>query len=93
MPRSLHLLNFFYLGSNLITNNVNAISLPRTTQGNAILGIRNGRAMHPSAPPRGGIALPFRMPWMALPSVVLGRLTAFYQCVPSQNHGVHIVSN
>ena len=39
MPRSLHLLNFFYLGSNLITNNVNAISLPRTTPGNTILGL------------------------------------------------------
>ena len=36
--------------------------------------------MHPSAPPRGGIAPPFRRPWMALPGVVLGRLTAFYNC-------------
>ena len=49
------------LGSNLITNNVNAVSLPRTTLGNAILGLQNGGAMHPSAPPRGGIALHFEV--------------------------------
>ena len=51
--------NSLDLGSNSITNNVNAVSLPRTTPGNAIQGLQNGGQCHPEAEPRGALPLHF----------------------------------
>ena len=79
--------NSLDLGSNSITNNVNAMSLARNAPVNAILGLQNQGAMpswYPEAKPRDeeGIA-----------PLILKAKYGIDRCVPSQTHGIHIVSN
>ena len=67
------------LGSNLITNNVNAVSLPCTHQAMSFSAFKMGGQCHPRLC-LGWHCSPISKASNGIARCVLGRLTAFYQC-------------
>ena len=76
------------LGSNLITNNVNAVSLPCTHQAMPFSAFKMGGQCHPRLR-LGWHCSPISKASNGIARCVLSRLTAFYQCLWKLTANLH----